>query len=294
MPRCGSHGLPIAAWEQVQVAGQAVDPFKRYRESRSSSCCSRCRSCSSAPACDGPARRPAVVDRTLLARRAPIAVRRVHARARRLQPVGRLRLPGRREGRQQPARVAERASARRRSAQLSAHRGREPAAPASARAARPLRSETVSAQVIGKDTTEFFRVARVTLDRRRATSGPTCRCSRPTAWSAPAPKSAGDTVDVQLGGRRGFGVDVVVERTGARGFVRGTGDETQVLVQRRVRAAHRRGRGRRRAGHERLGQSLSQGPPGGARHQGREARLRHLPEVEADARRSTSRGSTRC
>ena len=35
---------------------------------------------------------------------------------------------------------------------------------------------------------------------------------------------AGDKVDVQLDVDSGFGVDVVVERTGARGFVRGTGD----------------------------------------------------------------------
>jgi rod shape-determining protein MreC len=38
-------------------------------------------------------------------------------------------------------------------------------------------------------------------------------------------KSAGDTVDVRLVVDAGSGVDVIVQRTGARGFVRGTGDE---------------------------------------------------------------------
>src|SRR5262249_18502689 len=40
-------------------------------------------------------------------------------------------------------------------------------------------------------------------------------------------KSAGDTVDVRLVVDAGSGVDVVVQRTGARGFVRGTGEESK-------------------------------------------------------------------
>ena len=38
---------------------------------------------------------------------------------------------------------------------------------------------------------------------------------------------AGDTIDVLLTVDSGSAIDVVVERTGARGIVRGTGDRTQ-------------------------------------------------------------------
>jgi rod shape-determining protein MreC len=42
---------------------------------------------------------------------------------------------------------------------------------------------------------------------------------------------AGDRVDVQLTVDSGFGVDVIVERTGARGFVRGVGDLSRYIVR---------------------------------------------------------------
>ena len=42
---------------------------------------------------------------------------------------------------------------------------------------------------------------------------------------------AGDRVDVQLTVDSGFGVDIVVERTGARGYVRGTGDLSRYVVR---------------------------------------------------------------
>ena len=48
---------------------------------------------------------------------------------------------------------------------------------------------------------------------------------------------AGDKVAVQLAVDSGFGVDVVVERTGARGFVRGVGDKSRYVV--RVEYVHR-------------------------------------------------------
>jgi rod shape-determining protein MreC len=96
-----------------------------------------------------------------------------------------------------------------------------------------LTADVVSAQVIAKDTTEFFRVTQVTLDRP----------SRDVASNAKLPvvtldgvvgttgKVAGDTVEVQLVVDAGSGVDVVDERTGARGFARGTGDETKYLCK---------------------------------------------------------------
>jgi len=42
---------------------------------------------------------------------------------------------------------------------------------------------------------------------------------------------AAEKVDVQLTVDAGFGVDVVVERTGARGFVRGTGNRKRYAVK---------------------------------------------------------------
>jgi rod shape-determining protein MreC len=42
---------------------------------------------------------------------------------------------------------------------------------------------------------------------------------------------AGDRIDVELTVDSGFGVDVVVERTGARGFVRGVGDLSRYVVR---------------------------------------------------------------
>jgi rod shape-determining protein MreC len=87
-------------------------------------------------------------------------------------------------------------------------------------------TDVVSAQVIGKNTNDFFRVARVTLDREAREIGPNLPVLSADGVVGTTLKSAGDTVDVRLVADAGSGVDVVVERTGARGFVRGTGDET--------------------------------------------------------------------
>ncbi|MCC6557644.1 MAG: rod shape-determining protein MreC [Polyangiaceae bacterium] len=90
-----------------------------------------------------------------------------------------------------------------------------------------LRTDVVSAQVIGKNTNDFFRVARVTLDREARDLGPNLPVLSADGVVGTTLKSAGDTVDVRLVVDAGSGVDVIVERTGARGFVRGTGDETK-------------------------------------------------------------------
>jgi rod shape-determining protein MreC len=91
--------------------------------------------------------------------------------------------------------------------------------------------EVVSAAVIGKNTTEYFRVAELTLD----TSGVAVRSNMPVVSLDGAVgtvmRVAGDRIDVQLTVDSGFGVDVVVERTGARGFVRGVGDPTRYAVR---------------------------------------------------------------
>jgi rod shape-determining protein MreC len=93
-----------------------------------------------------------------------------------------------------------------------------------------LEDATASAVVLGKNTTPFFRVLQLTVDR----PGTPIKESMPVVTLDGAvgtvKRIAGDTVDVQLAVDSGFGVDVVVERTGARGFVRGTGNLAQYKV----------------------------------------------------------------
>jgi rod shape-determining protein MreC len=85
--------------------------------------------------------------------------------------------------------------------------------------------------VVAKDTTEYFRVAHVTLDN----PGVGVRAGMPVVSHDGAvgtvQRVAGDKVDVQLTVDSGFGADVVVERTGARGFVRGAGDRSRYSVR---------------------------------------------------------------
>jgi rod shape-determining protein MreC len=92
-----------------------------------------------------------------------------------------------------------------------------------------VRTDVVSAQVVGKNTNEFFRVARVSLDRDAGQIPLNLPVISPDGVVGTTVKSSGETVDVRLVVDAGSGVDVVVQRTGARGFVRGTGDETKYL-----------------------------------------------------------------
>jgi rod shape-determining protein MreC len=92
-----------------------------------------------------------------------------------------------------------------------------------------VRTDVISAQVIGKDTNEFFRIARVTLDKDARNVGLNLPVISPDGVVGTTLKVSGDTVDVRLVVDAGSGVDIVVQRTGARGFVRGTGDETKYL-----------------------------------------------------------------
>jgi rod shape-determining protein MreC len=98
--------------------------------------------------------------------------------------------------------------------------------------------EMVSALVVGKDTTEFFRVAHLTLDSPHASIRPDMPVIALDGAVGTVQRVAGERVDVQLTVDAGFGVDVVVERTGARGFVRGEGDRSRYMV--RVEWAERR------------------------------------------------------
>ncbi len=90
-----------------------------------------------------------------------------------------------------------------------------------------LRADVVSAQVIGKDTNQFFHVARISLDRDTTREvGPNLPVLSQDGVVGTTLKGGKDTVDVRLVIDAGSGVDVVVQRTGARGFVKGTGEES--------------------------------------------------------------------
>jgi rod shape-determining protein MreC len=91
--------------------------------------------------------------------------------------------------------------------------------------------DVVSAQVIGKDVSEFFRVVRLSLDR----GGRDVKKEMPVVGLGGVvgivQRVAGDTVDVKLVADPESAVDVVVERTGTRGIVRGTGDLTKYALR---------------------------------------------------------------
>jgi rod shape-determining protein MreC len=94
-----------------------------------------------------------------------------------------------------------------------------------------VQAETTSALVIGKDTTEYFRVSEIVLDH----PGVAIRQNMPVIALDGAvgviKRVAGDSATVDLVVDSGFGVDVVVERTKARGFVRGMGDDSQYAAR---------------------------------------------------------------
>lgn len=87
--------------------------------------------------------------------------------------------------------------------------------------------DLVSAQVVGWDFTEFFRVSRVALDRGSRNIRPHMPVVSPDGVVGKVIRVNGDMVDVQLAVDAAFGVDVEDERTHARGFVRGMGDPSR-------------------------------------------------------------------
>ncbi|HVU05299.1 MAG TPA: rod shape-determining protein MreC [Polyangiaceae bacterium] len=93
------------------------------------------------------------------------------------------------------------------------------------------KAETVSAVVIAKDITEYFRVAHLALDNPAPGIRPNMPVISLDGVVGTVQRVAGERVDVQLSVDSGFGVDVVVERTGARGFVRGVGDPSRYVIR---------------------------------------------------------------
>jgi rod shape-determining protein MreC len=90
-----------------------------------------------------------------------------------------------------------------------------------------LPGELVSAHVVGKDFTEFFRFTRVVLDRGSPRIRPHMPVVSPDGVVGEVIRGDGDAFGVQLAADAGFRVDVEDERTHARGFVRGTGDSSK-------------------------------------------------------------------
>lgn len=91
--------------------------------------------------------------------------------------------------------------------------------------------EVVTAAVIAKTTNDFFRVTRVVLDKPNANIKANMPVLHPDGVVGTTQKVAGDTVEVRLVVDAGAGVDVVVKRTGARGYVSGTGNEREYLCK---------------------------------------------------------------
>ena len=91
--------------------------------------------------------------------------------------------------------------------------------------------ETVSALVTTKTPTEFFRVAHVVLDAGGHPVSENMPVISPEGAVGIVKRVAGDTATVFLLPDAGFGVDVVLPRTGARGYVRGTGDESSYTIK---------------------------------------------------------------
>jgi rod shape-determining protein MreC len=84
--------------------------------------------------------------------------------------------------------------------------------------------EVVSAQVVAKDFTEFFRITRIVIDSGAQSVHPHMPVIAPDGVVGAVLHVASDVADVQLAVDAAFGIDVEDERTHARGFVRGTGD----------------------------------------------------------------------
>jgi rod shape-determining protein MreC len=94
-----------------------------------------------------------------------------------------------------------------------------------------LPGDVVSAQIIGKDVNDFFRVVRLSLDRANHDVRKEMPVVALGGVVGIVQRVAGDVVDVKLVVDPDSAVDVVAERTGARGIVRGTGDQSRYLVK---------------------------------------------------------------
>jgi rod shape-determining protein MreC len=88
-----------------------------------------------------------------------------------------------------------------------------------------LRGDTIAARVIGKEISPYFRVVRLRLDRGARDR---VRAGMPVVSAqglvGQVRRTFGRHADVRLTVDRESAVDVIVQRTGARGVLRGTGE----------------------------------------------------------------------
>lgn len=91
--------------------------------------------------------------------------------------------------------------------------------------------DTASAVVTTKTPNEFFRIAHLAIDHPGAGVRENMPVIAPGGAVGLIKRVIGDTATVTLVADASFGVDVVVVRTGARGFVRGAGDESKYVAK---------------------------------------------------------------
>lgn len=95
-----------------------------------------------------------------------------------------------------------------------------------------LGGETISARVIAKDISPFFRVIRVRVDRgARDRVRPGMPVVSSLGLVGQIRRTAGRHSDVLLTVDQESAIDVVVQRTGARGMLRGTGETNRYLCR---------------------------------------------------------------
>jgi len=93
-----------------------------------------------------------------------------------------------------------------------------------------LRGVLLSAQVIGKDVSPFFRVMRIRLDRgERDRVRPGMPVLSANGLVGQIRRTWGRYSDVLLTADKTSAIDVVVQRTGARGMLKGTGGDQNYL-----------------------------------------------------------------
>ena len=86
-------------------------------------------------------------------------------------------------------------------------------------------SETISARVVAIDTSPYFRVARVTLDRGEGALSRGMPVITPEGVVGRIDRVAGNTADIQLAVDPRFALDVFLPRTRGRGILRGKAGE---------------------------------------------------------------------
>ncbi|AKF04599.1 rod shape-determining protein MreC [Sandaracinus amylolyticus] len=95
-----------------------------------------------------------------------------------------------------------------------------------------LGGEVLAAQVIGKDVSPFFRVTRIEIDRgERDHVRPGMPVVAAQGLVGQVRRTFGRYCDVLLVVDRTSAVDVTVQRTGARGMLRGTGESERYMAR---------------------------------------------------------------